>query len=158
MNKYLRHIKNLCQRHHITLYMGKEYHAYIKDNTFEEIINNDESTPTFSLLLARTIAIPHIHNRLSYFGALHEIGHILGNSPLEYPKFECAFSLGKVTRHILTDEYRASAIGLKLNKYVPAPYFKQMASNNQANYIAKYESDWNTKLKSRLNYMTFIER
>ena len=161
MNKYHKHIKNLCRRHSITLITGKAYHSYInaKRLLFEQVIGNDAIPhPFFSTVHGRLVAAPIINNKITYFCALHEIGHIIRKqSPKEYNRVMSAFNLGKVTKYVIGDEYKASSIAIKLNQYATTAYFRQLASLNQLAYIAKYESDWKTKLKppSLFHYLSF---
>jgi hypothetical protein len=166
MNKYHQHIKNLCRRHSITLLTGERYHTYIiacknaiGDSGFQQLVTPKNSAPSFSLVDSRLIAVPKINNKFSYFNALHEIGHVLCDEREtgEDGQLMAAFNLGKVTKYILKCECRASSFAFKSNKYATTAYLWKLASFNQLAYIAKYESDWKTKLKPpfRFHYLSF---
>ena len=163
MNKYHQHIKNLCRRHSITLCTGKDYNLYINVNAYQlsfiDIITTGNPTPAFSIVEERFIAVPCINTNHSYFNALHEVGHIIGDEKTkgEINQVMSAFNLGKVTQYVLKCEHNASSLACKLNKYATAAYFCKISSRNQLAYIAKYESDWKTKLKPpfRFHYLSF---
>ena len=134
--------------------MGKRYYDYLdayKDNIrFQEVITTfDDPTPAFALVGRRTIAISNIHNKITYFQALHEIGHVLFDEKEsgETNQVIAAFNLKKVTRYILKCEYRASVFAIRTNKFATNAYFQRLASFNQYSYMEKYESDWKTKLQ-----------
>jgi len=160
MNKYLKHITNLCRRHRIILYTGIPYYLYMATSydDSKDIIVDNNPTPTFCLVSARAIFIPIINNKRTYFEALHEVGHIVMQGPNEECQLYAASRLKKVTKSMLKSEQKASTFALKANKFATFAYMDRLAAWNQYGYIQQYESDWKTKLKNRTKYMTFSPR
>ena len=159
MNKYLKHITNLCLRHSITLVTGKAYDDYVElnDGDFSNIVPEKEyDTAAFTVIPDRIIAIHTITTKRHYFSALHEVGHVVtdGNEMQN----EAAHRLNKVTKYILESEHKASMFAIKANKYATAAYFDRLAAWNQWFYIEIYESHWKTKLKGRGKYMAFCAK
>lgn len=159
-NKYLRHIKNLCRRHGITLYTGKDYQNYMLTcyDKSKEVMVDDDPNPIFALVGARAICIPRIYNKRTYFYALHEIGHIVTQQPNDGWRLFAASRLKKVTKYMVASEHKASSFAIKANKYATFAYVDRMAAWNQYGYIERFETDWKTKLRNRQRYMTFTER
>ena len=161
MNKYLRHITNLCQRHNITLVTGKAYDDYVEANQhkFSNILSTDKYVPdTFSVMALRMVAIPVINTKETYFNALHEIGHLVCEGSDGEGQFNAAHRLKKVTKYILRTEQDASIFAIKANKYATIAYLDRLAAWNQFHYIEEYENDWQTKLNKRDSYMQFSPR
>jgi hypothetical protein len=131
MNKYLRHIINLCRYHSITIYTGDDYRNYMMwcYDKSKEIMVDLNPTPTFCLVGTCAIFVPIIHNKHTYFEALHEIGHIVMQKPKDGWQLYAAIRLKKVTKSMLKSEQRASTFHPFVNSWsVPIKRFDNFAS------------------------------
>ena len=152
MNKYKQHIVNLCRRHNIKLYTGREYKKYNDLTNWVGLFNDQAGRENiFSVLKDRAIAVPKINTPKTYFCALHEIGHILDDNH-QINQENYAFDIGKVTRYIMGREVAASTIALKLNKYISVPLALSIAVRNQYHYLNQYRKQWKTKVKYKFEF------